>query len=235
MPRCARQKSSTGIYHLMVRGINREPIFLENRDRQRFLETLARISVDCKSTILGYCLMDNHVHLLIKEGESSISKLMQRLNASYAYYYNLKYERTGHVFQNRFKSENVQDEAYLLTVLRYIHNNPVKAGIVSKREKYQWSSCGVYYGGRDYLAGLTNTEMVLALFSDNAKEAAIEFRKFSETEANDVCMDYSKVTKLNDTKALQIIKGILGGMPLANLKDMPIVERNAILKKTQIN
>lgn len=231
MPRHARKISSTGIYHLIIRGINKEPIFLEDEDRHRFLETLLRISVDTNATILGYCLMDNHVHLLIREGTNSISNLMHRLNASYAYYFNWKYERSGHVFQNRFKSENVEDEAYLMAVLRYIHNNPVKAGMIYKPEVYQWSSCKVYYGGKDYLAGLTDKELVLGLFSDNTKEAVKEFRKFSEMETIDVCMTYTAETKLSDAKALQVIKEVLGEMPLDKLKEMHIAERNAILQK----
>ena len=145
MPRQARQVSRTGIYHLIVRGINREVIFHDDEDRQRYLETLARITTDISATTFGYCLMDNHVHILIKEGSNGISNLMHRLGASYAYYYNWKYERTGHVFQNRFKSESVEDDSYLKTVIRYIHQNPVKAGMVNKPEAYQWSSCHVYY------------------------------------------------------------------------------------------
>jgi len=101
MPRQARQASSTGIYHLIVRGINREVIFQDDNDRQRYIATLARIATDSNATVLGYCLMDNHVHFLIKEDLTSISKLMHRLGASYAHYYNARYERVGHIFRNR--------------------------------------------------------------------------------------------------------------------------------------
>ncbi len=234
MPRQARKVSKTGIYHLIVRGINREPIFLDNGDRHRFLETLARISVDANAVLYGYCLMDNHVHLLIKENVTAISKIMHRLNASYAYYFNWKYEHSGHVFQNRFKSENVEDDVYLITVLRYIHNNPVKAGIVNKPEEYQWSSCKVYYGDKgdkDYINRLINTELVLSLFSNNNKEALSAFREFSEMEASDLCMSHAEKIKLSDTKALQVIAEVLGGMQLREIKEISITKRNMVLQK----
>jgi len=83
--------------------------------------------------------MANHVHLLVKESNTDISILMKRFGVSYGYWYNWKYERRGHLFQDRFKSECIEDDAYLLTVIRYIHNNPVKAAIVHKPEQYRWS------------------------------------------------------------------------------------------------
>jgi REP element-mobilizing transposase RayT len=88
MPRQARQVSKTGIYHLIVRGIKRGALFYDNEDRQRYLETLARITVDSTVTVLGYCLMDNHVHLLLQEDSNGVSNLMYCLGVSYTYYYN---------------------------------------------------------------------------------------------------------------------------------------------------
>lgn len=235
MPRQARKVSKTGIYHLIVRGINREAIFQEDEDRQRYLETLARISADSTAAVLGYCLMGNHVHLLLKEGTNNISNLMHRLGASYAYYYNWKYERTGHVFQNRFKSESVEDDVYLKTVLRYIHQNPVKAGMTSKPEAYQWSSCQVYYGGKDYLPGLCDTKLILSLFSDNAKQAVNELRLFSETETLEVCMEDIEGTALSETQARQIIEEVLGKKPASTLMELPKAERDAILHQLKLN
>lgn len=84
--------------------------------------------------------MDNHVHILIREGKEPLSKVMKRIGVSYVYWYNWKYERNGHLFQDRYKSEPVEDDKYLLTVIRYIHQNPLKAGIVDSIDQYQWSS-----------------------------------------------------------------------------------------------
>lgn len=229
MPRQARQMSSTGIYHLIVRGINREVIFQDDNDRQRYIATLARIAADSNATVLGYCLMDNHVHILIKEGLTSISKLMHRLGASYAHYYNTRYERVGHVFQNRFKSESIENDNYLLSVIRYIHQNPVKAGIVTKSEQYQWSSCRVYYGSKDNLPGLTNTGFILGLFSENTEQAIILMRQFTEIETLDNCMKDIKRSALTDAKARQVIERVLNNKPISILGEMSKPDRDAVL------
>ncbi|MCJ7806540.1 MAG: transposase, partial [Clostridia bacterium] len=119
MPRRAREKSSTGVYHVMLRGINRQNIFKDREDRQQFITTLVKYKKVSGYEIYGYCLMTNHMHLLIKEGGESIDRILKRIGASYVYWYNKKYARCGHLFQDRFKSEPVEDDQYLLVVLRY--------------------------------------------------------------------------------------------------------------------
>lgn len=144
MPRQARKRSKTGIYHIMVRGINRQIIFEDDEDYLKFLDTIQKNKVKCKFDIYGYCLMGNHAHLLLREREETVSMVMQRLCSSFVYWYNWKYDRFGHLFQERYKSEVVEDEIYLLTVLRYIHQNPIKAGITNTLEGYRWSSYHEY-------------------------------------------------------------------------------------------
>jgi REP element-mobilizing transposase RayT len=229
MPRHARQVSKTGIYHLMVRGINRGALFHDDEDRQRYLETLARITEDSSIAVLGYCLMYNHVHLLLQEYSNGVSNLMHRLGASYAYYYNWKYERTGHVFQNRFKSETVEDDAYLKTVIRYIHQNPVKAGLSSEADAYPWSSCQVYYGGTDYLPRLTSTALILGLFSEQKDQAIIALRQFIAASTNDICLEDLEGKALSDTKALQLIKKVLQNIPKGTLMEMSKADRNQLV------
>jgi len=129
LARRARVRSNTGIYHVMIRGINRQAIFEDDEDRIRFIDTLREYKDISKYEIYGYCLMDNHIHLLIKEIDESISLIIKRISSSYVHWYNTKYERLGHLFQERFRSEVVEDDGYFLTVLRYIHQNPVKAKI----------------------------------------------------------------------------------------------------------
>ncbi|GAE47324.1 transposase [Mesobacillus boroniphilus] len=128
MARKARVKSSSGIYHVMFRGVNRQDIFHDDDDRRRFLEILKKYKKKMGLQVYAWCLMSNHIHVLLKEGEESISATMKRVGVSYAVYYNWKYRTSGHVFQNRFNSEIVENDAYFLTVVRYIHQNPVKAG-----------------------------------------------------------------------------------------------------------
>ncbi|MGV8147276.1 MAG: transposase [Alkaliphilus sp.] len=121
MPRQKRKISEIGIYHIMIRGINRQMIFEDDEDYCKFLEVLKTTKEKSEFEIYGYCLMGNHVHLLLREGKESLSKVMQRICSCFVYWYNSKYDRYGHLFQERFKSEVVENEAYLITVLRYIH------------------------------------------------------------------------------------------------------------------
>jgi len=119
--------------------------------------------------------MDNHVHLLIDDNGNDISKVLKSINISYAYYFNNTYTRVGHLFQDRFKSEVINDDNYLLSASAYIHNNPVKAGIVSIPQEYKWSSYNYYLGKENYRGGLIDTERILGLFSSNKKQAMEEY------------------------------------------------------------
>lgn len=104
MPRQARKKCESGIYHVMIRGINRQDIFEDDEDTQKFLELLMHYKAVCGYQIYAYCLMENHVHIVMREGEEEIGSVFKRIGAAYVYYYNLKYRRKGHLFQDRFKS-----------------------------------------------------------------------------------------------------------------------------------
>jgi len=140
MSRRARQLSGSGIYHVMLRGVNRDIIFLEDEDRERFLFALraAKDASECK--VLAYCLMDNHVHLVLRSGIEPIGSTVRRFGVRYAGWFNRKYDRVGHLFQDRFRSVPVDDDAHLITLLRYVWNNPVEAGLVEQPEEYHWSS-----------------------------------------------------------------------------------------------
>lgn len=141
MTRRARQLAESGIYHVMLRGINREPIFLEVDDFDRFLLSLARAKAKADCGVLAYCLMNNHVHLLMCTRTEAIGDSVRRIGVSYAGWFNRKYERAGYVFQGRFRSLPVEDDPYFATVLRYIWSNPVRAGIVADPRDYRWNSC----------------------------------------------------------------------------------------------
>ncbi len=140
MPRIARQKSKSGIYHIMLRGTNRQEIFHEDEDNIRLLETLDRYREKNKVKVYGWCLMGNHAHLLIEEENDDLSIIIKRINISYAWFYNWKYNTIGHLFQDRYRSENIEDNQYIMTVLRYIHQNPVKAGMAKKAGEWKWRS-----------------------------------------------------------------------------------------------
>ena len=130
MSRQKRDRSSTGVYHIMLRGINRGDIFLEDDDKDVFLNILLQKKSKGEYTLHAYCLMDNHLHLLIQEKKDDIARIMKRIGITYVSYFNKKYQRIGPLFQDRYKSEKVENDGYLLTAMRYIHNNPVAAGLV---------------------------------------------------------------------------------------------------------
>lgn len=153
MPRRSRQHSDTGVYHVMLRGIDRRDIFADDLDRAKFLKILRAFAFPEDSDgkplpphchIHAYCLMDNHIHLLIAEGAEDISTVMKRIGVSYVSYYNKRHERLGPLFHDRFRSEPVGDTGYFITLLRYIHQNPVEAEMVTAPEQYRWSSWHEY-------------------------------------------------------------------------------------------
>ena len=170
MPRQPRKQSGTGIFHVMMRGINHQNIFEDEEDYYRFLSTLDMMAkayepdgtpTGCNYTIYAYCLMSNHFHLLIREREESLAMAVKRIASSYVYYYNHKYLRDGHLFKERFKSEPVNDMSYFTTLLRYIHQNPVKAGIVAEVKDYKYSSWGEYTGQVEPTFQICDTQTVL--------------------------------------------------------------------------
>ena len=121
MPRCARKQCEINIYHVMLRGINRQNIFEDAEDYGKMLRLLKEYQQVCGYSLFAYCLMSNHMHLLMRPGEEPMEKIFRRLGASYVYWFNTKYGRTGHLFQDRYKSEPVKNDGYFLTVIRYIH------------------------------------------------------------------------------------------------------------------
>ncbi|MDO4511170.1 MAG: transposase [Bacteroidales bacterium] len=137
----------------MLRGVNRNVIFFCDKDRERFVKILRKVTSCFKVAgelyppychIHAYCLMDNHVHLLIAEGSESISAIMRRISVAYVMYLNNRYLRVGTPFQGRFQSEPVCDKDYFVKLLRYIHHNPIKAEMVSSLDDYPWSSWHEY-------------------------------------------------------------------------------------------
>ena len=181
MPRKARLDAPGTLHHVMMRGTEGKSIFREDKDHQNFLSRLAQISEDTEARILAWTSMSNHVHLLMFSGSQGISKFMRRLLTGYAVWYNRKYHRTGHLFENRYKSIVCEEEAYLLELVRYIHLNPLRAGIVKNMEeldRYPWSGHGVLIGSsrndwqeRDY---------VLRQFSETKGKAVRAYRRFME-------------------------------------------------------
>lgn len=142
MPRQARLDVPGALHHIMVRGINKSNIFEDDQDKAQFLERLGQTVIKGKCSVYAWVLMNNHVHILFKSGEDGVSAVMRKLLTWYALYFNRGHRRSGHLFENRFKSILCDEENYLLTLVRYIHLNPIRAGIVrtlKELDHYPWS------------------------------------------------------------------------------------------------
>jgi putative transposase len=148
MARPLRVEVAGGLYHVIVRGNERKSVFRDDADRRGYLERLAFYRGKFGFRLVGYCLMDNHVHLAIERGKFPLSRIMAGLQSSYTQYFNRRHGRVGHLFQGRYKAFLVEKDRYALALLRYIHENPVKAGIVERPEEYAWSSDRFYRRGR---------------------------------------------------------------------------------------
>ena len=143
MPRKSRIDAPGALHHLIVRGIERRKIFDDDTDRNSFIDRLDHIVTDTKTGCYAWALIPNHFHLLFRTGQVPIATVMQRLLTGHAGYYNKRHRRSGHLFQNRYKSILCQEDAYLLELVRYIHLNPLRAGLVQdyhRLSKYPY--CG---------------------------------------------------------------------------------------------
>ena len=185
MPRTKRVLSQSGLYHVMLRGINRQRIFEDDDDRESLLASLDRSLKKSGAKLFAWCLMNNHVHMLLKEGREPIGSTVKRMATGYVRHYNTKNGRVGALFQDRFRSEAVPDERYFLTVLRYIHQNPVKAKLCKRCSEWKYSSCN------EYLGEVKRTDTTL-LFSMMSPE---RFRLWTDEPNSDLCLDIGAQTR----------------------------------------
>ena len=167
--------------------------------------------------------MGNHVHLLIRVQEDGLETIFKRIGGRYVYYYNVKYQRIGHLFQDRFKSEPVDDDSYFLTVLRYIHQNPVKAKLCSKVEEYPFSSFGEYL----HESAFVDTEFALGMINRN------EFARFSNTPNSDACLDITVSSRraVTDTQAHVFIEKISHCKTIVEFQSLEEKKKERFIKK----
>lgn len=213
MPRCARRKSETGVYHIMIRGINKEKIFIDDEDCRRFLKILKDCKEISKFKLYAYCLMGNHVHLLLQEVDENIDLIVKRIGSRYVYWFNTKYQRIGHLFQDRYKSEPVDNDEYFLSALRYIHCNPVKAKIVSGCEEYRYSSYNEYFGA----SSLVDCESILEEFDI---DRFVEFHKQYD-EINHIEYVENEHKRITDEEAERIVKKQSGCNSIEEYQSLP--------------
>ena len=179
MPRLARLDSPGTLHHVMVRGIERRNIFKDDEDREDFLSRVGILVGKTGTRILAWALLDNHLHLLLFSGPTGLPTFMRRLLTGYAIRFNRKYQRTGHLFQNRYKSIVCEEDPYLLELVRYIHLNPLRGSAVKNLREldgYPWS-------GHSVLTGRTRVDWqekgyVLGIFGEKKEKALQAYRQF---------------------------------------------------------
>lgn len=181
MPRTARFVAPGMTYHVTARGTGREAIFLRQRDARYFLDLLALVVDRHRWTCFSYCLMTTHYHLVVRTPELDLDRGMHRLNACHAQSFNRRYDRSGHLFAERFHSEPIMRQAHMLEAIRYVAMNPVRAGICRSPRDWPWSSYGAALGLRPAPPFLAVDEL-LALFGRDGITARRRLRRFVEEE-----------------------------------------------------
>ena len=225
MSRQARQYSQAGLYHIIYRGINRQNIFEEDNDYLKMVDTILNLKLEMKFSIYAYCLMSNHVHLLLKEHNmGDISIIMRRLLTKYAGWFNRKYERSGALIANRYKSQSVENDEYLLSVVRYIHQNPLKANMAISMSEYKWSSYHEYLNE----SVLTDTQFILSMIDIKG------FKEFHQEEENELHEISDRIGKSEEYIRRRIIK-IMNGKDPHDIGILPKCERNEIIKQLREN
>lgn len=211
MPRMARKVSSTKVYHIIFRGNDKQDIFFDMQDYKKYLKEIKVTKEKYQYEILAYCLMSNHAHLIVFDKNDNLSKAMQSLAVAYSSYFSKKYDKVGHLFQNRFLSKNVETKEYLLQLCRYIHQNPTKAKI-AEVDNYKWSSYKEYIN-LDLNERITNINTILPMFGSNIEQAIKNFETFHKYENEDYnkneYVEFEIVDKLTDEELKQAIEKIL--------------------------
>ncbi len=179
MPRQARLDAPGTLHHVMIRGIERTDIVGDDADREFFVDRMGNLSVEMETPIYAWALMTNHAHILLKSGSAGLSSFMRRLLTGYAIIFNQRYKRHGHLFQNRYKSIVCEEDAYFKELVRYIHLNPLRAGIAdsySKLHWYKWSGHSIIMGRRKN--SWQDTDYVLGWFGSKQREAKQNYREY---------------------------------------------------------
>ena len=227
MSRKARKKSSLCINHVILRGVNQQIIFEDEYDYQQFIDILRYYKDEekCSFRLYAYCLMDNHIHLLIENTTIDLDEIMKRIEIKFVRWYNQRYRRIGHLFQERYKSEPVEDMEYLKIVFRYIHQNPLHAGMETVIGMYPWSSYHDYVN-RD--SSFVDVERIFGLFQNYE-----ECMTYVHTPADKRCMELQSfgMSGISDEEAMEIIQKKTDCKSPADFQRLGLLKRNQYLKE----
>ena len=219
MTRQARQQSETGYYHVMTRGIGRQLLFEDRADCLYYLWLLERHSGNTGVLVCAYCLMQNHVHMLLFNKQGNVSELMKRMGVSYSYYFNQKYDRKGHLFQDRYKSDAIKDNSHLLSVFKYILRNSQAAGGASA-DRYEWSSYR-FYGDERSFVDTSVFQGILGSFQNYASFIA----------QDDAELSVAVKKHIVDSHADETLRSVLGISSGTVLQSYSIEKRNDAIVK----
>lgn len=223
----------------MIRGINRQNIFYDDEDYHRFVQVLFQMvyptdeltgkHLPAHCIFYAYCIMSNHVHLLVRESSESLASVIKRIGVTYAQYFNKKYTRYGHLFQDRFRSEPVNDSAYFFTLLQYIHQNPVAAGLSTDVASYRWSSWSEYEMAGAGVPKICNTNHVLKRMPIDDLRGLVN-TLLPETESI-LDYDFGNISK-TDEEVIGYISGRFGVDPI-NVQHLNRDLQNEILSHSK--
>ncbi|MCR4787184.1 MAG: transposase [Lachnospiraceae bacterium] len=233
MPRKPRIMSSTGIYHIILRSVNQHIIFEEESDYQKFLFILSDCKKKYDSDIFAYCLMDNHIHLLLRTDNDKLSSFFQSLGTRFVRWYNSKYSRSGHLFQDRFYSSVMENDSAFLSALVYIHNNPVKANMCRYASEYRWSSINAFYGEKNPLVNVSFSYDITG-----TKDSLLQFfaRENNPSEDDMFKNDHRKINHfLTDEKALEIFKSVSHLTSISDVSNLGKTQRNLYVRSLRAN
>lgn len=223
MPRKRRIKASSSIYHIVIRGLDRQIMFETAKDYQKYMEIVDLYKSECDFKLYAYCLMSNHVHLLLKTGPVPLETIFRKINTHYASWFNMKYQRTGHLQQERYYSEPVEDVSYFINVIRYIHHNPTNAGLeIAPGTSYLWSSIHEYLS--DNYVHIDSQDVFFII----AKDDLID----SQIMPDNNCLDIDKVSRrLPDDVARDIIREITGLENISSFSEAELKKRNEYIRE----
>ena len=238
MARKARLASDSGVYHVILRGVNRQDIFECDKDYLKFLSLLERAVYPVDETgrpmdpflvIYAFCLMPNHVHLLVKEQRYGLSDAIKLISGTYAGFFNQKYEHVGHLFQDRFRSEAVNDMEYFVTLLRYIHQNPVAGGLAKTVRDYRWSSWYEFDPSLRCEIQVCCTDVVLQRISFDALKELVE-EPLPKTQR---ILDFDNDTgmRVTDDRVREFIRLDMGISDMSSIQHLHKDKRNEVLKQ----
>ena len=219
MPRTARERSAVGLYHVLLRGADGRIIFADDEDCTRFLASLSHAREGDAFLLYAYCLMGSHAHLLIREASVPLETAFKRIGASYARYYNAKYNQTGRLFQDRFQSEALNDNPHFLDAMRFICQNPVKAGLSKNMFSYPWLGC----------SGVTESRDLLYSPDVMKEEKRRELVTFLRAPCEFEHLEVKGPGRLPDDKAEEQLARI-ANLPPAEIASLDKAKRKAILR-----